>query len=188
MKTQKNLTTAYIGESMARNKYDMYAKTAMTEGFEQIAAVFTETADQEREHAKQVYNMLNQLQPGAIIEVEATAHILFGTTAQNLQTAIDGETYEYTRMYPDFAAEAQKEGYPDIAARLRAIARAEDHHEKRYTALLSNLKDSSVYKKKKETDWVCRKCGYQHSGKTPPEKCPACSHPTAYFQVKSEVY
>lgn len=188
METVKNLMKAFIGESMARNKYDIYAKIAKKEGFEQISAVFAETAEQEREHAKWLYRLLNELSPGGTVDVEASAPVHIGSTAENLQAAIDGETYEYTKMYPEFADAAEKEGHAEIAARLRAIAKAEDHHEKRYSSLLETVKAKSVHKKEVSTTWICRKCGYQHSGNEPPGKCPACGHPTAYFQIKAEVY
>jgi rubrerythrin len=187
METLSNLAKAFIGESMARNKYDMYSKVAKKEGYEQVSAVFAETAEQEREHAKWLYKMLVDL-GGKEVIVESSVPVHLGSTAENLKAAIDGETYEYTKMYPEFAQKAEEEGYPEIAARLRAIATAEDHHEKRYTSLLEKVSSGSVHKRDKPAVWICRKCGYQHSGNQPPEKCPACGHPTAYFQVKSEEY
>jgi len=193
-KTIENLTKAFIGESQARNRYSMYAKIAKNEGYEQISAIFEETADQEREHAKQLFKMINELKKESgenkyeEITVEASAPTAFGTTMENLQSAINGEHHEYEAMYPEFAATAAKEDLERISARLLSIAKAEAHHEERYLNLLSNLKNKTTFKKETEIEWVCRKCGYAHTGKTAPERCPACDHPVAYYQVKSEQY
>lgn len=186
-----NLGAAFIGESMARNRYTMYSKVARTEGFEQIAAIFAETADQERMHASILFHLLQDIKEenGGDLKVpEAGVPLVLGTTADNLQAAIDGEHYETTTMYPGFADVAEKEGYSAIAARLRAIAVAEAHHEERYTKLLKEVKEQSVFKKDHKIIWVCRECGYVYEGTEPPAKCPACQHPFSFYQVKCETY
>lgn len=187
-----NLAQAFIGESMARNRYTIYAKIAKKEGYEQIAAIFTETAEQEREHAKWLMRLINGLEEQngkkAEIKVEAEVPTVIGTTAENLRAAIQGENHEYTKMYPDFADEANNENLPEIAGRLRAIARAEAHHEERYKKLLTEFEAGALFQKDEETVWVCRQCGYEHRGKSAPEACPACGHPQGYYQVKAEVY
>ncbi len=193
-KTIKNLTQAFIGESQARNRYTIYSKIAKKEGYEQIAAIFTETAEQEREHAKWLFRMINDLKKQLgekeyeVIKVEAEAPTILGETKDNLKSAIEGENYEQTNMYPEFAQTAREEGLEDIAHRLESIAKAEAHHEERYQKLLDQLEKGTIFKKEEETVWVCRKCGYVHKGNTPPEKCPSCGHPQAYFQVKNEKY
>lgn len=186
-----NLGAAFIGESMARNRYTMYSKVARTEGFEQIAAIFAETADQERMHASILFHLLQDIKAenGGDLKVpEAGVPLVLGTTADNLQAAIDGEHYETTTMYPGFADVAEKEGYSAIAARLRAIAVAEAHHEERYTKLLKEVKEQSVFKKDHKIIWICRECGYVYEGTEPPAKCPACQHPYSFYQVKCENY
>ena len=188
METLKNLTKAFIGESQARNRYTFYAKIAKKEGFEQIAEIFLITADNEREHAKWLYRMINQISEDKEINVEATAPITLKDTKENLKAAIAGENYEYTTMYPEFADAAEKEGFKEIAARLRAIAKAEKHHEERYKKLLGEVENNTVFKKEKKVYWVCRKCGYVHFGEEPPEKCPPCDHPKNYFESMCEVY
>ena len=191
--TIKNLTKAFIGESQARNRYTIYSKIAKKEGFEQISAIFLETAEQEKEHAKWLFRLINQLKEKSDkewdpINVEAEAPTTHGSTAENLQAAIDGENFENTEMYPGFAETAEKEGLPEIAARLRSIAVAEKHHESRYKKLLEEVKKNSVFKKEEKVYWICRKCGYLHEGKEPPKECPSCGHPTAYFQKQCEEY
>ncbi|MDI9624376.1 MAG: rubrerythrin family protein [Methanothermobacter sp.] len=188
-KTLKNLIKAFIGESQARNRYTFYAKIAKKEGFEQISEIFNLTADNEREHAKWLFRMIQELK-GADdpITVEAEAPLTLSDTAENLKAAIKGENYEYSEMYPEFADIAEEEGYHDIAKRLRAIAVAEKHHEERYKKLLELVESNRVYQKDEEVIWTCRKCGYTHKGKKPPEKCPSCDHPSRYFQVKCEKY
>lgn len=188
METIKNLTKAFIGESQARNRYTIYARIAQKEGFEQIAAVFTETAEQEKEHAKWLFRLINQLKANNPVKVEAEAPTTLGSTTENLKSAIAGENYEYTEMYPGFADVAEKEGFPEIARRLRAIAKAESHHEGRYIKLLSELEGKTLFKKEKKVYWICRKCGYLHEGTEPPEECPSCGHPKAYFQLQCEEY
>jgi len=189
METIKNLTKAFIGESQARNRYTFYAKIAKKEGYEQIAGIFLETAEQEKTHAKRLFEHIQELKTnGEEINVEATAPINYGTTQENLQAAIDGEHYEHSEMYPGFAKIAEEENLLDIATRLRAIAIAEKHHEERYKKLLKQLKTGTIFKKQQEVEWVCRECGYEHSGTEAPEKCPSCNHPQAYFQIKCEDY
>jgi rubrerythrin len=191
--TIQNLTKAFIGESQARNRYTMYSKIAKKEGFEQIAATFEETANQEAEHAKWLFRMIQELKQNSEenldeIKVEAGAPTTLGSTAENLKAAIAGENYEFTSMYPEFAKTAEEEDLPEIAERLKSIASAEAHHEERYKKILAEIEANSVFEKTEEVEWVCRKCGHVHKGKTPPEGCPSCGHPTAYFQVKCEEY
>lgn len=192
-KTLENLTKAFIGESQARNRYTFYAKVAKNEGFEQISDIFLATAENEREHAKWLFRMIDELRskvPGNPdeIAVEAAAPLTLGTTAENLAAAIAGENYETTTMYPEFADTADAEGLDGIADRLRSIAIAESHHEKRYRKLLSIIKSGTAFKKEKTVPWVCRKCGYVHEGKEPPAPCPSCDHPREYFEIKCEEY
>lgn len=190
--TIRNLVKAFIGESQARNRYTFYSKVASKEGFEQIGKIFLETAEQEREHANQLFKLIKELKKDDKnldeIKVEAGAPTIFGNTAENLKSAIAGENYEYTKMYPDFADVADKEGFPKIAARLRSIALAEKHHEERYSKLLKEVEAGTVFKKEKEIWWACLECGYVHFGKEPPEICPSCSHPRSFYYVKCEEY
>jgi rubrerythrin len=191
--TIQNLTKAFIGESQARNRYTFYSKIAQEEGFEQIAEIFLITADNEREHAKWLFRLINELKQKSDenldeINVEAAAPTVLGNTAENLKAAIAGEHYENSQMYPEFADAAEKEGFPEIAKRLRAIAMAEVHHEQRYRKLLNEVENNTVFKKEKKVYWVCRKCGYIHEGEEPPEKCPSCDHPTKHFEIKCEEY
>ena len=192
METIKNLAKAFLGESQARNRYTFYAKVAKKEGFEQIAEIFSITAENEREHAKWLLRMINELKEKAgedvAIEVNVPVPTTLGTTLENLKAAIEGENYEYTKMYPEFADVAEKEGFPEIAKRLRAIAVAEQHHEEKYKKLLEQLEENTLFKKEKKVYWVCRKCGYVHEGEEPPEECPSCSHPKNYFELKCEEY
>ena len=189
-KTLENLTKAFIGESQAHNRYVYYAKIAKKEGYEQIAGIFNETAEQEKVHAKRLFEHIQELKEDLTeIVVEAIAPVVYGKTEENLQAAIDGENYEHTEMYPKFAKIAEEEGLDKIAKRLRSIAKAEEHHEERYKKLLQNIKDGKVFEKDEEqTVWVCRECGYVHIGKKAPEKCPSCDHPQAYYQVKNEEF
>ncbi len=187
--TLQNLTKAFIGESQARNRYTFYAKTAREEGFEQIAEIFEQTANQEKQHAKSLFKLISALnKSGEAIMVEAEAPTVFGTTSENLAAAISGENFEQTKMYPDFAKIAEDEGHAEIAARLRSIAIAEKHHEERYLKLLAIVKGQSVFKKEQAVSWVCRECGYVHFGKTPLDNCPSCDHKMAFFQIQSEDY
>ncbi|NMA44318.1 MAG: rubrerythrin family protein [Candidatus Diapherotrites archaeon] len=191
--TVKNLIKAFIGESQARNRYTMYAKQARKDGYYELEAVFLETAEQEREHAKQLSKMINQLQakmgktPEAVM-VEAEGAAMFATTKENLKWAIEGEAYENTTMYPDFAKQAVKDGLPDVAKKLSAIGVAEKHHKERYEKLLKVIEDGTLLKKEKPVIWYCRKCGYVHIGTNPPEKCPSCDHEKEYFYMGNEEY
>lgn len=192
-KTIENLTKAFIGESQARNRYTFYAKIAKKEGFEQIAEILLITAENEKEHAKRLFEHIQELKKklGGDLEeitVEAAAPTVYGDTAQNLKAAIAGENYEYTEMYPEFARVAEEEGLPEIAERLKAIAKAEAHHEERYKKLLKEVEAGTVFKKDKEVWWVCRECGYLHFGREPPEICPSCDHERSYYQVKCEEF
>ncbi|HIE15191.1 TPA: rubrerythrin family protein [Candidatus Bathyarchaeota archaeon] len=191
--TLENLVKAFIGESQARNRYTMYSKIAKREGYVQIAEIFLLTADNEREHASTLFNLINEIKKkieGEIeeIKVKAAAPLVLGDTARNLKAAISGENYEHTEMYPSFADVAEREGLPEIAARLRAIAKAEEHHEERYRRLLEAVESGTVFKKDREVWWVCMECGYVHYGKEPPERCPSCNHPRSYFKLKCEEY
>jgi len=184
-RTEKNLLTAFAGESQARNRYTYFASQAKKEGFEQISAIFLETADNEKEHAKRLFKFLE----GGEAEVKASFPAgIIGSTAENLASAAAGENYEHTKMYPEFAKIADEEGFPEIASVFRAIAVAERQHEKRYLALLENVKKNRVFKKDEVVKWKCRNCGYIHEGKEAPEKCPACAHPRAYFELLVENY
>jgi rubrerythrin len=192
-KTMENLAKAFIGESQARNRYTFYARIAQKEGFEQIAEIFTLTADNEREHAKWLFRLINDLKSGlsenlAEIRVDSVVPTVLGSTAENLKAAISGENYEHTEMYPGFADTAESEGLPEVAARLRAIAVAERHHEERYRKLLKGVEGGTVFRKDGKVEWVCRKCGYVHEGQEPPERCPSCGHPENYFEIKCEEY
>lgn len=192
-KTIENLAKAFVGESQARNRYTFYSKVAKKEGFEQIAEIFLITAENEREHASWLFKLINELKKKAKekleeIKIEASVPTTFGTTAENLKAAIKGENYEYTKMYPEFADVAEKEGFPEIAKRLRAIAIAEKHHEERYKKILKEVEAGTIFKKEKEVWWVCRECGYIHFGKEPPERCPSCDHEKSFYQIKCEEY
>ncbi len=184
-KTEKNLLTAFAGESQARNRYTYFASQAKKEGYEQISYIFTETADNEKEHAKRLFKFLE----GGEVEINATFPAgKIGTTRDNLKASADGEHYEHTIMYPEFAKIAEEEGFNEIAAVFRAIAVAEKQHEKRFLTLLKNIENSTVFKKEKVMKWRCRNCGYIFEGTEPPEKCPACAHPQAFFELLSENY
>ncbi|MCF7836820.1 rubrerythrin family protein [Candidatus Gracilibacteria bacterium] len=191
--TIQNLAAAFIGESQARNRYSIYAKIAKKEGFEQISEIFEMTAMQEAEHAKWIFRMIQDLKKKSEedlseVKIEAGVPTIIGKTAENLMAAIVGENHEHSEMYPEFAKVAREEGFPEIAERLKAIASAEAHHEERYKKLLVEVENNSIHAKQEEVEWVCRKCGHIHRGKTPPEKCPSCGHPPAYFQIKCETF
>jgi len=191
--TIKNLTKAFIGESQARNRYTLYSKIAQKEGFEKIAEVFLTTAENEREHAKWIFKLINELNKkrGKIlneIKVEATASLILGNTKKNLKASIDAEHYENTIMYPEFAKIAEREGLSEIAERLKAIANAEKHHEERYNKIFKEVEGNTFFEKNNKVYWVCRKCGYIHEGKEPPERCPSCNHSRDYFELKCEEY
>jgi len=192
-KTILNLTKAFIGESQARNRYTYYAKVAQKEGYEQIASVFLETADQEKTHAKRLFEHIDELKRQTEnsfdeIIVEAVAPTTYAHTMDNLKAAIAGENYEYNKMYPEFAQVAKEEGLDKIANRLKSIAKAEEHHEERYKKLLKELEANTVFKREKKIYWVCRECGYVYFGTEPPVKCPSCDHPRAFYQLKCEEY
>ena len=182
-KTEKNILTAFAGESQARNRYTYFASQAKKEGFVQIADIFEETANQEKEHAKRLFKLLE----GGEVEVQAAFPAgVIGTTAENLKASAGGENYEWTDMYPSFAKVAREEGFEDIAKIFEAIAVAEKQHEKRYLGLLSNIENDTVFKKDKPVVWRCRNCGYLHEGTEAPGICPACAHPQAHFELLGE--
>lgn len=182
-KTEKNILTAFAGESQARNRYNYFSSRARDEGYMQISAVFEETANQEKEHAKTLFKLLQ----GGTLEIQASFPAgVIGTTAENLKSAISGEYEEWADMYPSFAGVAREEGFADIAATFEAIAVAEKQHEKRFGALLANVEAGSVFKKDGPVSWICRNCGYRHEGPEAPELCPACAHPQAYFELLAE--
>jgi len=184
-RTEKNLLTAFAGESQARNRYTYFASVARKEGYEQIAAIFLDTADNEKEHAKRLFKFLE----GGMVEISASYPAgVIGTTPENLKEAASGENYEWTNMYPEFAKIADEEGFPEIAAVMRAIARAEQGHEKRYLKLMENVKNGKVFVRDTRVIWRCRNCGYIHEGKDAPERCPACDHPRAFFELFAENY
>lgn len=191
--TIENLTKAFIGESQARNRYTFYSKVARNEGFEQIAEIFLLTADNEKEHAKWFFRMLQDLKSKsqenlAEIKVEVAAPTILGSTAENLKAAIAGEHYENSSMYPGFAEVAQKEGLPEVARRIRSISKAEEHHEERYTKLLKEVEAGTVFKKPQKVYWTCRECGFVSFSAEPPEKCPSCDHSKSFYQIKCEEY
>lgn len=171
-KTEKNLMDAFAGESQARNKYTYYASKAAKEGYEQIAALFLQTADNEKEHAKMWFKLFHGV----------------GTTAENLKDAAAGENYEWTSMYDQMAKDADEEGFPEIAKKMRGVAAIEKAHEERYKKLLSNIENNEVFLKANETIWECRNCGHIHIGKEALEICPVCDHAKAYFMVRAENY
>ena len=183
--TEKNLLAAFAGESQARNRYTYFASEAKKAGYEQIAAIFLETAENEKEHAKVYFKHLQ----GGMVEVTAMYPAgVIGTTEENLKEAADGEKAEWGTIYPEFAKIAEKEGFPEIAHSFKFIGHVEAHHEKRYRTLLANLENKQVFKKDKVVKWKCRNCGYVHEGKEAPNKCPACQHPQAYYEITVENY
>jgi len=183
--TEKNLLTAFAGESQARNRYTYFASQAKKEGYVQMADIFTETANQEKEHAKRLFKFLE----GGEVEISAAFPAgVIGTTLENLKAAAAGEHYEYTEMYPEFAKVAREEGFNDIAAVFEAIAVAEKQHEKRYVDLAANIEAGRVFKRDEKTVWRCRNCGYLHEGNEAPESCPACAHAQAHFELLGENY
>ena len=184
-RTEKNLAISFAGESQARMRYTYFASVAKKEGYEQISAIFTETADQEKEHAKRMFKWLE----GGMVEITASYPAgVIGTTLENLKAAAAGENEEWTLDYPRFADIADEEGFPAIAKMYREIAVAEKGHEERYRAFVKNIEEGKVFKKDVETVWQCRNCGYVHVGTEAPEICPACLHPQAYFEVKKNNY
>lgn len=184
-KTEKNLLKAFAGESQARNRYDYFAKQAKKEGFEQIAAIFEETALNEKEHAKRFFKFLE----GNMVEITATYPAgKIGTTAENLQAAASGEHEEWTELYPEFAKVAEEEGFKDVAVAFKMIAKVEAEHEKRYLALLKKLENDGFFKSEKPVKWKCLNCGFVHEGNNALELCPACQHPKAYFAALTDEF
>lgn len=186
--TLKNLCMAYVGECQARNRYSFYASIARKEGYEVIGEVFQETADQEKEHAKRIFEHIQSLKKDNSLKIEAEVGLVLGTTAENLRAACEGENYEWNQMYPGFADKAEEEGLIEVANRLRAIKRSEEHHEERFKKLLEQLENGTILKKDEVVEWVCMECGYIHKGKQPPEKCPSCDHAKSYYRLKCEEY
>jgi len=183
--TEKNLLAAFAGESQARNRYSYFASQARKEGYHQIAAIFEETAGQEKEHAKREFKFLE----GGEVEITAAFPAgVIGNTLENLKAAAAGEHYETTEMYPGFAKTADAEGFGEIAEVFRSIAVAEARHEKRYVALAGNIAEGTVFKREKPVRWVCRNCGYVHEGPEPPDLCPACAHPKEYYEIEAGNY
>ena len=181
--TEKNILIAFSGEAQARNRYTYYASVAKKEGYVQIAHIFEETADQEKEHAKRLFKFLE----GGDVEITASFPAgVIGTTLDNLKEAAAGEHHEYTEMYPDYAKIARQEGFPEVAATMESIAIAEKQHEKRYLGLMANIEKGTVFKKDQAVTWRCRNCGYIHTGKEAVQLCPACAHPQAHFEVLAE--
>jgi rubrerythrin len=184
-KTEKNLLKSFAGESQARTRYTFFASVAKKEGYEQISAIFTETADNEKEHAELFFKYLE----GGDVEITAAYPAgVIGTTAENLKAAAEGEKMEWGTLYPDFAEVAEKEGFPEIANTFRMVAQVEEKHERRYRKLLANVKQGKVFKKDKIIRWKCRNCGHVYEGSEAPERCPVCDHPRSYFEVWCENY
>jgi len=181
--TEKNILAAFAGESQARNRYTYFASKAKKEGYVQISEIFSETANQEKEHAKRLFKLLAG---GEVTISGAFPAGVIGTTLENLQESAAGENYEYTDMYPGFAKVAVEEGFGDIATIFEAIAVAEKQHEKRYLALAANINAGIVFKREETVVWRCRNCGYLHDGTDAPEECPACEHPQAHFELLGE--
>jgi len=183
--TEKNLLTAFAGESQARNRYTYFASQAKKDGYVQIQSIFEETANQEKEHAKRLFKFLQ----GGEVEVSASFPAgVIGSTLENLREAAGGENYEWTSMYPEFAKTAREEGFAEIAAVFEAIAIAEKQHEKRYLDLAKNVAEGVVFKRPSPVVWRCRNCGYLHEGNEAPELCPACAHAQAHFELLGENY
>ncbi len=183
--TEKNLLKSFAGESQARNRYTYFASAAKKEGYEQISAIFLETAENEKEHAKVFFKYLH----GGEVQITASYPAgKIGTTAENLLAASEGEKAEWGSIYPDFEKVAREEGFIEIASSFKEIAEVEEQHEKRYRKLLDNVKNKKVFKKDKIVRWKCRNCGYIHEGKEAPDTCPACKHPQAYYEILEENY
>ena len=183
--TEKNLLASFAGESQARNRYTYFAGVAKKAGYEQIAAIFLDTADNEKEHAKRFFKLLE----GGEVEIQVSYPAgIIGDTSQNLKAAADGENLEWTKLYKEAEETARKEGFEEVAVQFKEIAEVEEEHEKRYRKLFKNIKDGKVFKKDAATKWRCRNCGYVHEGNEAPNKCPACAHPQAYYEVLCENY
>jgi len=184
-KTEENLLKSFAGESQARNRYTFFSSIAKKEGYEQIAAIFTETADNEKEHAKVFFKYLE----GGDLEITATYPAgRIGKTAENLAAAAAGEKMEWGTLYPEFAAVAEAEGFLDVAESYRQVAEVEAHHEDRYNRLLANVNNGTVFKKSAPVRWICRNCGYVFEGAEAPDVCPACNHPQSYYELLCEGY
>ena len=184
-KTEQNLLKSFAGESQARSRYTFFASVAKKEGFEQISAIFMETAEQEKEHAKRFFKYLE----GGMVEITSSYPAgVIGTTPEKLKAAADGELEEWSELYPEFAKVAEEEGFPAIAQTFRAVAKVEAEHENRYRRLLKRVEEGSVFEREEEIEWQCRNCGYVHKGKSAPAACPACQHPQAYFEEKKNNY
>lgn len=184
-KTEKNLLAAFAGESQARTRYTFFASVAKKEGYEQIASIFQETADNEKEHAELFFKHLK----GGIVEIKATYPAgVIGSTSENLKEAAAGEKLEWGTLYPNFAEVAEEEGFKDVARTFRGIAKVESYHERRYLKLFSNVESGKVFKKDSSIKWKCRNCGFVYKGKEAPEKCPVCEHAQSYFEVWCENY
>ena len=184
-KTEQNLLKSFAGESQARMRYDYFAKQAKKEGLEQIAAIFTETADNEAQHAKRFFKFLE----GGEVEITASYPAgKIGHTLENLKASAEGENEEWTALYPEFADIAEAEGFKEIATAWRMIARVEKSHEERFTKLYNNLNDGHVFERDGKVYWKCRNCGYVHQGEKAPKTCPACLHPQSYFEIKESNY
>ena len=182
-KTEKNLLASFAGESQARNRYTYFASKAKKEGYEQISAIFLETADNEKEHAKVFFKYLE----GGEVEITAGYPAgVIGDTKENLEAAAAGENMEWTTIYANFSADAKEEGFPEIARSFEQIAKVEKFHESRYRKLVSNIEKQEVFKKKAVVKWHCRNCGYVYEGTEPPKECPACNHPMSYYEVLAE--
>jgi len=182
-KSEKNLLTAFAGESQARNRYTYFASKARDEGYQQISAIFEETANQEKEHAKRFFKFLE----GGDVEIAASFPAgVIGSTLENLKAAAKGENYEHTKMYPEFAQIARDEGFHEIANVFLAVSVAESYHEKRYVDLAKNIETDKVFKRGEKVKWRCRNCGYVHEGKVAPVQCPSCAHPQEYFEIYDE--
>ncbi|MBU0549415.1 MAG: rubrerythrin family protein [Candidatus Omnitrophica bacterium] len=183
--TEKNILASFAGESQARNRYTYFASIAKKAGFEQIAAIFLETADNEKEHAKRFFQLLE----GGEVEIQASYPAgAIGDTAANLAAAAAGENLEWRKLYKEAEETARKEGFEEVAVQFKEIAEVEEEHEKRYRKLLKNIQEAAVFKRDKAIKWKCRNCGYVHEGKEAPEECPACEHPQAYYELLCENY
>jgi rubrerythrin len=187
-KTAENLMKTFAGESQARTRYTYYASQAKKEGYVQISNIFTETADNEKEHAKRFFKLLNESLNGDTVEIKASYPVSLGDTKANLQSAADGENEEWTDLYPEFAKVADDEGFPIVAAAFRNISKVEERHEARYRKLLENIENDMVFKKDSSVLWKCHNCGYIYEGMAAPEVCPACIHPKSYYEVFVENY
>ncbi len=186
--TAKNLMQSFAGESQARMRYTYYAGEARKEGYVQIANIFEETADDEKEHAKRFMKFLREDLQGETVEIEAAFPVALGNTKENLLAAANGEQEEWEELYPKFADIADEEGFPEIAKVWREIAEAEEKHETRYRKLLDNVEKNRVFEREEEVEWKCNNCGYIHKGKAAPEECPACAHGQKYFEIFVETY